>query len=117
MLLVLTPSSERLRKPELNLSLMQTVNCRRRHRIQILRNQNLGRIQQIAIIYCQRASQRRPEPKAHAHGVAPSNAQILCVNILNEIPSRRNRLRMKEVADAAKYIATIIKRNDLNVGR
>ena len=48
--------------------------------------------------------------------MTPTHAQVLGVQIRNEISRGGNRFRMKDIADAAKYIAAVIERNDLDFG-
>src|SRR2546423_4970900 len=49
--------------------------------------------------------------------MTPTNAQVLGVTIFDKVTRRRDWLWMKYVADAAKDIAAIVKRNDLDVWR
>ena len=73
---------ERLRKPELYLPLMQPVDCGgRMRRIQELRNQELRRVQQKAVINRQRAAERCLEAKTQAHRVTPAHPQVLRVDV------------------------------------
>src|SRR5581483_5383190 len=108
---------ECLRKPELYLSLMQSVNRRRRGRVEVLRNQKLRRIQQISVIHCQRTAERRFESEAKSDRVTPPHPQILRIQIGNKVTRRRDRLRMENIAHAAKHVAAVVERHDLNVRR
>ena len=47
----------------------------------------------------------------------PAHAQVLRVDVFDEISSRRDWLWMKDVADAAKHISAVIEWHDLHVSR
>src|ERR1051326_1006622 len=109
---------ERLRKSKLNLSLVQTIDrVERSTGIQVLRNQEFRWIQKITVVYRQRAAQRSFDPKAQAHRVTPAHPQILGIYVFDKISGRRDRFGMKNVADAAEYIAAVVKGNCLQVRR
>src|SRR5436190_21311574 len=116
LLFLSTIKLERLRKPELYLPLMQPVDCGgRMRRIQELRNQELRRVQQKAVINRQRAAEWCLEAKPQAHRVTPAHPQVLRVDVFHEISRRRRRLGMKDVADGAEDVAAVIERNYLNI--
>ena len=49
--------------------------------------------------------------------MTPAHTEILGVQVFNEIAGRCNRFRMKDVANAAEYVAAVVKRNGLQIGR
>src|ERR1043166_5107891 len=47
--------------------------------------------------------------------MTPADAEILRVNVFDEISGGRERLRMKYLADAAEHVATVVKRDRLDI--
>src|SRR5262245_40076099 len=90
---------KRLRKPKLNLSLVQAKIRRKRGvRVQSLRNQELRRIQQIAVVHGQRAAERRLHAKAQTCRMRPALAQVLRVDVVNKISRGHYWFRMEDIA-------------------
>src|SRR4051812_31484053 len=95
-------TSECLRKAEMKLARLQTYDLLNgRGRVE----GELRRVQQVAVVYGERPSDRRLDTEAEADRVRPAYQEVRVF--------ARLEVAAKDVADAAKHVAAIVERHDL----
>ena len=96
-------SLKRLREPEMDLVLAELIDGVGAVR---LRDQETRRIEQVAVVNSDLASDRRFDAEAEADRVRPEGAQISLKHVIG-----RHVGRIENIAHSAEHIAAIVKRN------